>query len=75
MSEETPEKSNIEDNLQMVTYIMLHRLYDIMILLANMTAKSDDDKEQIAKMIEYHEAGYLLGPNPAYTPNPSEEPE
>jgi hypothetical protein len=73
MSEENPEKSNLEDNLPMVNYIMLHRIYDILVLLANMAAKSDDDKQQINKMIQYHDAGFLLGPNPSYTPNDEDE--
>jgi hypothetical protein len=29
--------------------------------------------EKTSKMIEYHEKGYLLGPNPAYTPDQEKE--
>jgi len=61
---EEEKTSNLEDNLPMVTYIMLHRIYDILALMAKHVAPSED----IEKMIQYHEAGYLLGPAPSYTP-------
>ena len=64
MSEEV--KDSIEDNLPMVNYIMLHRVYDILTLVANMLATTDEDRQKISKMIEYHEEGYLLGPSPAF---------
>ena len=63
------ETSNLEDNLPMVTYIMLHRIYDLLSLIANKVVGSQD----VEKMIEYHEAGYLLGPVPSF--NPGEEDE
>jgi len=62
MTEEKEQPQNIEDNLPMVNYIMLHRIYDMMTILAN---KADPDKT--TKMIEYHEQGYLLGPTPSFT--------
>jgi hypothetical protein len=62
MTEEKEQPQSIEDNLPMVNYIMLHRIYDMMTILAN---KADPDKT--AKMIEYHEQGYLLGPTPSFT--------
>jgi len=58
------EAGTIEDNLPMVTYIMLHRIYDLLSLIADKVAGS----EATAKMVAYHEQGYLLGPEPAYTP-------
>lgn len=61
---EVPENQNLEDNLPMVSYIMLHRIYDLLTLIANEVAGS----EQTSKMVEYHEQGFLLGPAPAYTP-------
>ena len=64
---EDKESQSIEDNLPMVNYIMLHRIYDMLTILANKA-----DPEKTAKMIEYHEQGFLLGPAPAFSP--SEEP-
>ena len=63
------ETSNLEDNLPMVTYIMLHRIYDLLSLIANKVVGSQD----VEKMIEYHEAGYLLGPVPSFTPGEENE--
>jgi hypothetical protein len=65
MSEELEEKqSNIEDNLSMVNYIMLHRIYDVLTIIANKLV----GQEEVEKMIKYHDQGYLLGPAPSYTP-------
>jgi len=63
MSENKEQPQNLEDNLPMVNYIMLHRIYDMMTLIAN-----HFDPEKAEKMIEYHEQGYLLGPGPSFTP-------
>lgn len=60
-----PKSDNIEDNLPVVNYIMLHRIYDMLTLVANMLAKTDEDRQQVSKMVEYHEEGFLLGPSPA----------
>ena len=64
---ENKESQSIEDNLPMVNYIMLHRIYDMLTIMAN-----NVDAEKTAKMIEYHEQGFLLGPAPSFTP--SEDP-
>jgi hypothetical protein len=65
MQEDLNKKSDsLEDNLPMVNYIMLHRIYDMLSLIA----KGSVGQEEVSKMIEYHEQGYLLGPAPAYTP-------
>jgi hypothetical protein len=61
--------SNLEDNLPMVSYIMLHRIYDILTLISNKLAGSEDT----AKMVEYHQAGYLLGPSHSYNPGETNE--
>ncbi len=53
----------------MVSYIMLHRIYDILTLISNKLAGSEDT----AKMVEYHQAGYLLGPSPSYNPGETNE--
>jgi transcriptional regulator of NAD metabolism len=60
------ESQNLEDNIPMVNYIMLHRIYDMMTLIANLTAKNEEDRQKISKMVEYHKQGYLLGPTPSY---------
>lgn len=60
------ETSNLEDNLPMVNYIMLHRVYDMLTLIANELAKDEDSRLKISKMIEYHKDGFLLGPAPAF---------
>lgn len=58
------EPGDLEENLPLVSYIMLHRIYDMMTLIA----KGSVGQEEVSKMIEYHEQGYLLGPAPAYSP-------
>jgi hypothetical protein len=62
------ESQSIEDNLPMVTYIMLHRIYDLLTLIANKIV----DGDETAKMVQYHDRGYLLGPSPSFTPNEEE---
>lgn len=66
----SPESQNLEDNLPMVNYIMLHRIYDLLTLIASEIVK---DSDKVNKMIQYHEAGYLLGPGPSYTPQENQE--
>ena len=66
---EKEESQNLEDNLPMVTYIMLHRIYDVLTLIANKTVGS----EETARMVEYHNQGFLLGPSPSFTPQESDE--
>lgn len=66
---ETEKSENIEDNLPMVNYIMLHRIYDLLTIIANKLVGGED----VEKMIQYHEQGYLLGPNPAFTPRIEED--
>jgi hypothetical protein len=60
---ENKEEQTIEDNLPMVNYIMLHRIYDMLTLIANKVAGG----EETSKMVEYHDQGYLLGPTPSFT--------
>lgn len=60
---ENKEEQTIEDNLPMVNYIMLHRIYDMLTLIANKVAGG----EETSKMVEYHDQGYLLGPAPSFT--------
>jgi hypothetical protein len=49
----------------MVNYIMLHRIYDMMTLVAKATAGNEDT----SKMVKYHEEGFLLGPPPSFRGN------
>lgn len=58
------ENQNLEDNLPMVNYIMLHRIYDLLTIIAR-----DIDQEKTDRMIAFHNEGYLLGPTPSYTPD------
>lgn len=59
------QSSNLEENLPMVNYIMLHRIYDMMTLIAKASVGSED----VEKMIKYHEEGFLLGPAPSFRGN------
>jgi hypothetical protein len=63
VSESIEEAKSIEDNLPLVNYIMLHRIYDVITLLAKYSSK--DNGDEISKIIEYHEQGFLLGPAPS----------
>jgi hypothetical protein len=63
-TENNEQPQNLEDNLPMVNYIMLHRIYDLLTLIANKIVGSED----VSKMVEYHNQGYLLGPTPSFTP-------
>jgi hypothetical protein len=47
---------------------MLHRIYDLLTVMANKIVGSED----ISKLISYHEEGYLLGPTPSYRPTGEE---
>jgi hypothetical protein len=69
MTAENKEPQNLEDNLPMVNYIMLHRIYDLLTLISNKLVGPEDT----SKMVEYHNQGYLLGPTPSYTPNDADE--
>lgn len=62
------ESQNLEDNLPMVNYIMLHRIYDMLTLIANKMC----GPEEVQKMVNYHNSGYLLGPAPSYSPQEDE---
>ncbi|NDB57982.1 hypothetical protein EB001_06010 [bacterium] len=69
--ENNQEVANLEDSLPMVSYIMLHRIYDLLTIIANKLADPDD----VAKIISYHDQGYLLGPAPSFLPPQEEVPE
>jgi hypothetical protein len=65
MTENKEQPENLEDNLPMVNYIMLHRIYDLLTLISNKLVGSEDT----SKMVEYHNQGYLLGPTPSFVPD------
>ena len=56
--------NNLEDNLPMVNYIMLHRIYDVLCLIAKNSSPAASN--EIEKMVKYHQEGFLLGPSPAF---------
>lgn len=58
---EENKTSSLEDNLPMATYIMLHRIYDLLTVIGSKLSPQD-----IEKMVQYHQEGYLLGPLPSY---------
>ena len=64
-----PTSSDLEDNLPMVNYIMLHRIYDLLTLIANKLVGPED----VSKMVQYHDQGFLLGPSPSFTPQGENE--
>lgn len=66
---EEKEPQSLEDNLPMVNYIMLHRIYDMLTLVA----KGSVGGEEVGKMIQYHKEGFLLGPSPSYSIEEKEE--
>jgi hypothetical protein len=63
------DSNSLEENLPMVSYIMLHRIYDMLSLIAMELA----GEEKTSRMVQHHENGYLLGPAPAYTPDINQE--
>jgi len=67
--DQNKENSSLEENLPLVTYIMLHRIYDLLTIISNKVAGNEDT----SKMIQYHEAGYLLGPVPSFNPGETDE--
>lgn len=53
----------------MVNYIMLHRIYDVLCLIAKQVVSI----QEIEKMVEYHKEGFLLGPSPAFISEEKDE--
>lgn len=63
------QPQDLSENLDMVNYIMLHRIYDVLTIIASKYVGA----AEIENMIKYHDQGYLLGPAPSYTPQNNEE--
>jgi hypothetical protein len=61
-SANTPDSmSDINENLGAVLYIMLGRIYDMMILLADASGKGED----ALQLIQLHGQGQLMCPPPS----------
>ena len=54
------EEQDINENLAAVVYIMLARIYDILVLLADGSGKGED----VLRLIKLHEEGQLMSPPP-----------
>ena len=54
------EEKDINENLATVVYIMLARIYDILVLLADGSGKGED----VLRLIKLHEEGQLMSPPP-----------
>ena len=63
MSEEQidTEVKNMNDNLGTILYIMLGRIYDLLVLIAD----SQDKGEDVLKLMELHRQGNIMSPLPA----------
>jgi len=63
MSEENidTEVQNMNDNLGAVLYIMLGRIYDLLVLIADAQGKGED----VLKLMELHRQGNIMSPLPA----------
>ena len=59
ISEETV--SNANDNIGTVLYIMLGRIYDLLVLLNDANGKS----EEVLRIMELHKNGMLMCPLPS----------
>lgn len=52
---------DINDNLGAVTYIMLGRIYDMLVLIADSVGKGED----ALQLIQLHSQGQLMSPPPS----------
>lgn len=52
---------DINEHLGMVTYIMLGRIYDVLLLIADGVGKGED----ALRLIELHRSGELMSPPPS----------
>lgn len=61
---------DINENLGAVLYIMLGRIYDMLILLADASGKGED----ALQLIQLHEQGQLMSPPPSLMLEDENEP-
>ena len=62
--------NDINENLGAVIYIMLGRIYDMMILLADAAGKGED----ALQLIQLHQDGQLMSPPPSLMLEDEDEP-
>ena len=62
--------SDINDNLGAVTYIMLGRIYDMLVLIADSVGKGED----ALQLIQLHSQGQLMAPPPSLMVEDENEP-
>jgi hypothetical protein len=58
---EEPTPGSIDENIGIVTYIMLSRIYDVLCLIADGVGKG----EELMEVVAQHREGKLLGPLPS----------
>lgn len=59
----------IDENIGIVTYIMLSRIYDVLCLIADGVGKG----EELMSLVSEHREGKLLGPAPSLIDGPLDE--
>ena len=60
---------DINDNLGMVTFIMLGRIYDMLALIADGVGKGED----ALRLISLHQSGQMMCPPPSLSMEDSDE--
>lgn len=60
-NENTPEILNMDENLGALLYIMLGRVYDMLVIIADSQGKGED----AAKLMKLHQDGQLMCPPPS----------
>jgi hypothetical protein len=67
---ENEKPQNLEDNLDNgKLHYATCGIYDLLTLIASKLVGPED----VAKMVRYHDQGFLLGPAPSFTPSENEE--
>lgn len=57
----TSMENDMNENAGTVNYIMLGRIYDLLVLLCDAQGKSED----VLKLMELHRQGHLMSPLPS----------
>ena len=69
MAESENSVEDINEHLGMVTYIMLGRIYDVLLLIADGVGKGED----ALRLVELHRSGELMAPPPSLNLEDSDE--